>query len=81
MLLQQTLNIFLEKDGSDIKAHLARTQYKLAAVMKDAGQAEAAAAMKKEAQTLRHALTRKGLEGDDTETEEDYDELVAYFYR
>ena len=78
-LLQRTLDIYLEKDETDSKAQTARTKYKLGAVLEDANRKEEASRMKREAQILRQQLTGKSLEEHDKE--EDYDEMIAYFYR
>lgn len=78
-MLQRTLDIYLEKDETDSKAQIARTKYKLGAVLKDANKQEEAIKMKRDAQTLRKQLTGTSLEEDDKE--EDYDKMIAYFYR
>ena len=78
-LLQRTLDIYLEKDETDSKAQIARTKYKLGAVLKDANKQEEAIKMKRDAQSLRQQLTGTSLEEDDKE--EDYDKMIAYFYR
>ena len=78
-LLQRTLDIYLEKDETDSKAHIARTKYKLGAVLKDANQREEASKMKRDAQILRQQLTGSSLEEEDNE--EDYNKMIAYFYR
>jgi len=65
----------------DVRAETARTKYKLAQVLRDAGQTgiEVWQRLKTEAQELRRELI--GKEPDDEDNEASYEGLIAYFYR
>ncbi|PGH01896.1 hypothetical protein GX51_04949 [Blastomyces parvus] len=77
--LRLSLKIHTDKHGIDTRPEIARTKYQLAQVLCDVGQIEKGNQLKAEAQELRFQLNGKKPGVD--ESEEAYDELVAYFYR
>lgn len=68
-----------EEAGLDRRAEIARTKFKLAEVLHDAGEIVEANKYRSDAGKLRLDIT--GKRPSETDTEEVYDELVAYFYR
>ncbi|TAQ89243.1 hypothetical protein B7494_g2453 [Chlorociboria aeruginascens] len=74
-LLKLALDTYSTKDEVAVKGEIARTKFKLSAVMQEAGMA---------AQALTEKATDEAIAGqvqNITATEKGYDKLVAYFYR
>ncbi|EGC47733.1 conserved hypothetical protein [Histoplasma capsulatum var. duboisii H88] len=77
--LNVALKIHLQKSSIDTRPEIARTMFQLSQLLHDVGQIEEGGKLKAEAQKLRFQLAGK-LPGEE-ESQEAYDELVAYFYR
>lgn len=63
----------------DTRLEIPRTKYQLSQVLQDTGETKEGDKLKAEAQQLRFQLAGKK-PGED-ESQEAYDELIAYFYR
>ncbi|KAK1241228.1 hypothetical protein MKX08_001202 [Trichoderma sp. CBMAI-0020] len=77
--LQLSLKVHTQKQSVDTRPEIARTKYQLSQVLHEFGETEEGDELKAEAQQLRLQLTGKK-PGED-ESQESYDELIAYFYR
>ncbi len=78
-LLRLALDVHSKRAGVDVRPEIARTKFKLAQVLEDAGSHQEAHELRTDAQMLRKEL--KGRDPSEDDSEKDFDELVAYFYR
>lgn len=69
----------MQKQSIDTRPEIARTKYQLSQVLHEFGETEEGDELKAEAQLLRFQLT--GKKAGEDESQEAYDELIAYFYR
>ncbi|KKZ66864.1 hypothetical protein EMCG_07470 [[Emmonsia] crescens] len=76
--LRLSLMVHTHKHAIDTRPEIARTKYQLSEVLYHVGQIEEGGRLETEAQQLRFQLVGKS-PGED-ESQEAYDELVAYFY-
>lgn len=73
------MEVYAVKEEAAVRGEIARTRFKLALVLRDAGQKEESVKERVAAEGLRHKIV--GQENRTDGTEEDYDRLIAYFYR
>ncbi|RVD81168.1 uncharacterized protein DFL_009043 [Arthrobotrys flagrans] len=78
-LINLALDTYNKKTPTTVRGEIARAKRMLARVQEDAGLVEAAKQNKREAEELKFSITGKVI--GEEETEQDYDNLVAYFYR
>ncbi|KAK9857762.1 hypothetical protein MYU51_019987 [Penicillium brevicompactum] len=77
--LRLSLKVHMRKLGVDTRPEIARTKYQLSQVLHLVGEFQESDQLKAEAQDLRLQLT--GNLPQESDSQEVYDELVAYFYR
>ncbi|UKZ66307.1 uncharacterized protein TrAtP1_007482 [Trichoderma atroviride] len=77
--LRLSLKVHTQKQSVATRPEIARTKYQLSQVLHEFGETKEGDELKAEAQQLRFQLTGKK-PGED-ESQEAYDELIAYFYR